>query len=180
MAPSGSTDVEAAGSAQAEKPPHKAFLPFQVQAPSLLAQATSQATRRLPAAQCTPLLLVRLAMLLQDAVEAACMCTRAHIDASQLPKHLLSADQYQDFLKASADEPQDDDCEQCVEDYAAAVREVVGEVRRRRDACLCPCAPVHARPFAGDPKTRCVVAYTPRVSPGRLHRPCTLGGATPS
>ena len=36
-----------------------------------------------------PLLMLRVAMLLQDAVEAACMCEKAGIDAPLLAKHLL-------------------------------------------------------------------------------------------
>ena len=78
----------------------------------------------------SPLLPLRLAMLLQDATEAACMCSRAHIDAPQLAKHILSSEAFQAFLTASKDENGvDRPLDTNGEAYAAAVLGVVGEVR---------------------------------------------------
>jgi hypothetical protein len=103
---------------------------WEVHPPSLLQQVTRQCEERLPAAQRTPLLLVRLSLLLQDAVEAACMCARAHIDAPQLGKHLLSSETYQAFQAALKDESGADKPSGVhAQAYAAAVLSVVGEVR---------------------------------------------------
>ena len=103
---------------------------WEVHPPSLLQHVTRQCEERLPAAQRTPLLLVRLSLLLQDAVEAACMCTRAHIDAPHLSKHLLSSETYQAFQAALKDESGADKPSGVhAQAYAAAVLSVVGEVR---------------------------------------------------
>ena len=105
--------------------------------PCLLEHVTKQAAEQLPAGQRTPLLLVRLSTLLQDAVEAACMCARAHIDAPQLAKHLLSAEQYQAFQAASKDDGAERPARTHATAYAAAVVSVVGEVRCALSASDC-------------------------------------------
>lgn len=102
--------------------------PFVVKVPNLLEPVTRQA-ESLPWCAPQPLLLVRLAMLLQDAVEAACMCARAHIDAPQLAKHLLSSETYQAFQAASKDDSGGDlQLDVHAAAFAAAVVGVVGEV----------------------------------------------------
>ena len=93
--------------------------------PDLLAHVTRQAESSLPAESRPPLLLLRVSMLLQDAVEAACMCTRALIDAPLLAKHLLGAEQHQQFLQSQND-PSSERAER-INDYAKAVSGVVGE-----------------------------------------------------
>ena len=106
-------------------------MPAELRRPSLLEHVSREAHRRLDEGQRTPLLLLRMAMLLQDAVEAACMCARAHIDAPQLAKHLLSNEQYQTFRAAAMDGTgADREVEAGAEEYAKAVRDVVGMVRK--------------------------------------------------
>lgn len=105
-------------------------MPAELSRPSFLEHVSREAHRRLDAGQRTPLLLLRMVMLLQDAVEAACMCARAHIDAPQLAKHLLSNEQYQTFRAAAMDDTgADPDAEAGAEEYASAVKDVVGVVR---------------------------------------------------
>lgn len=119
---------------------------FEVKAlPSLLEHVTREAAR-LPEELRQPLLLHRVSMLLQDAVEAACMCARAHIDAALLGKHLLGSDHYQRFLSTSSGSAaagsSSDDAGAAApaasepgggegtDAFAAAVRSTVGEVKR--------------------------------------------------
>lgn len=97
--------------------------------PDLLEEATRCAAKRLPAGKVTPLLLHRLNALLQDAVESAVICSRAHIEAPLVAKHLLGADQYQTFLGASDEAATAVSSEIDQDDFAAAVTGTVGLVR---------------------------------------------------
>ena len=67
--------------------------------PCFLELVKQQAERTLPSKACTPMLLQRANMLLQDAVDAACMCMRAHVDSPTLLKHILGAEHYNVFLR---------------------------------------------------------------------------------
>ena len=67
--------------------------------PCFLELVKQQAERRLPSKACTPMLLQRANMLLQDAVDAASMCMRAHVDSPTLLKHVLGAEHYNMFLR---------------------------------------------------------------------------------
>ena len=105
--------------------------------PDLHALVAKEAEAFLPAEARQPLLLLRVSMLLQDAVEAACMCARAHIDAPLLAKHLLGAEQHQHFLAAQAEAAGDASAAERAErvaEFAQAVASTVGEVRRRSHA----------------------------------------------
>lgn len=100
--------------------------------PDLSEHVRQQAERRLPVEARTPLLLLRVSMLLQDAVEAACMCARAHIDAPLLAKHLLGSEQHQAFVAATAASSASGDGDRAeaeVAEFAEAVTPHVGEVR---------------------------------------------------
>ena len=66
--------------------------------PCFLELVKQQAERVLPGKACTPMLLQRANMLMQDTVDAACMCMRAHVDSPLLLKHLLGTEHYQSFL----------------------------------------------------------------------------------
>ena len=102
--------------------------------PDLLAHVTRAAESSLPSEARQPLLLLRVSMLLQDAVEAACMCARAHIDAPLLAKHLLGAEQHQQFVAAqeeSASPEVEAERTERVNEFAKAVASTVGEVRCR-------------------------------------------------
>ena len=110
--------------------------------PSLLAQVEAEAKRRLPATARTPLIVLRVSMLLQDAVEAACMCARAHIDAPLLAKHLLGNEQHQQFLAKAVDAAAPDAGEassaEAIDEFVKAVASTVGKVSAR--AALSPAA----------------------------------------
>ena len=67
--------------------------------PCFLELVKQQAERRLPSKACTPMLLQRANMLLQDAVDAASICMRAHVDSPTLLKHVLGAEHYNMFLR---------------------------------------------------------------------------------
>ena len=114
--------------------------------PSLLPQVEAEARRRLQSAHRTPLIVLRVSMLLQDAVEAACMCARAHIDAPLLAKHLLGNEQHQQFLAKAASSGNDASgssgasSAEAIADFAEAVASTVGEVRRIRVRSAAPCA----------------------------------------
>ena len=66
--------------------------------PCFLELVKQQAERRLPSKACTPMLLQRANMLLQDAVDAASMCMRAHVDS---PGAILSGQVVNRLDKAS-------------------------------------------------------------------------------
>ena len=68
------------------------------QPPCFMELVKQAAEKALPSKACTPMLLQRTNMLLQDVVEAACMCMRAHVDSPLLLKHLLGTEHYQGFL----------------------------------------------------------------------------------
>ena len=57
------------------------------QPPCFMELVKQAAEKALPSKACTPMLLQRTNMLLQDVVEAACMCMRAHVDSPLLLKH---------------------------------------------------------------------------------------------
>jgi hypothetical protein len=106
--------------------------------PDLLEHVTREAECRMPAEHRTPLLLLRVSMLLQDAVEAACMCAKAHIDASLLAKHLLGNEQHQDFISAQAAlTASNSAAPAAVGEFASAVASTVGEVRHTALTTLC-------------------------------------------
>ena len=114
------------------------------QPPDLRSLVQHEAENCLPADARQPLLVLRVSMLLQDAVEAACMCARAHIDAPVLAKHLLGAEQFQNFcVPPEAGEAAANKAARVTE-FAKAVASTVGEVRPCR-AHLPPRAPPPAR-----------------------------------
>ena len=92
-----------------------------VQIPSLLHHVAEEAEKRLPKSLQTPLLLLRLSMLLQDTVDAARTCARACIEPPLLAKHLLGSDHQH---LAGGESSVDEDA------YAKTVLSTVGQVRR--------------------------------------------------
>ena len=146
---SGSGDAEIAAASPAPvTEPLARFEPFDVDVPSMAEHVAREAESRLPGSLRTPLLLLRTSMLLQDAIEAACMCARAHIDAPLLAKHLLGSEQYQQFLSEANAATGDSAGSASIEAYAAAVRETVGEVRPCCLRCPCPPRPLQLSPTA--------------------------------
>jgi len=115
--------------------------------PDFTALVEAIASQRLGAKEATPLLLQRANLLMQDAVEAACMCARACVEPTMLVKHVLGAEHYAQYLeqrKAEAEAgadgrpPLDLD-----EPWTVAVIEHVGEVRCARSP---PSPPPRAPP----------------------------------
>ena len=103
--------------------------------PCFLELVKQQAERALPSKACTPMLLQRANMLLQDAVDAASMCMRAHVDSPTLLKHLLGAEHYNVFLRdddkvRALDLPEEDGGPTTTElnAWSSLVTEHVGEV----------------------------------------------------
>ena len=109
---------------------------FVPELPDLLEHVTRVAEKLLQPSMATPLLLHRVSTLLQDAVEAAYTCARAHIDAPLLAKHLLGNEQYQAFLAAHGEGNSTDGVlyidrsgDTDAQAFASAVTSTVGEVR---------------------------------------------------
>ena len=103
--------------------------------PCFLKLVKQQAERALPGKACTPMLLQRANMLLQDAVDAASMCMRAHVDSPTLLKHVLGAEHYNMFLRdddkvRALDLPEEDGGPTTTElnAWSSLVTEHVGEV----------------------------------------------------
>ena len=105
--------------------------------PCFLELVKQQAERVLPGKACTPMLLQRANMLMQDTVDAACMCMRAHVDSPLLLKHLLGTEHYQSFLtsdKAKALALAEEEgalASRELDAWSSLVTEHVGEVRHR-------------------------------------------------
>ena len=123
-------DEQALPSPEQYRPPAKADCDLPPP-PDLLEYVVKEADRRLPAHAHTSLAVLRVSMLLQDAVEAACMCARAHIDAPLLAKHLLGSEQHLQFMalaQAASDDDQTSEAAEAVAEFASAVSSTVGEV----------------------------------------------------
>lgn len=108
--------------------------------PCFMAAVKQAAEARLPSKACTPMMLQRSNMLLQDVIEAACMCIRAQVDTPLLVKHLLGTEHAQAFLAsekarlaAEGDSAGSKGFTE-LDSWSAAVTEHVGEVRT-------PCRP---------------------------------------
>ena len=68
---------------------------------------------------------------MQDTVEAACMCVRAHIDPPLLAKHLVGAEHCQALAEGSAAGTAGSGVNASSSEWAAAVTDIVGEVHAR-------------------------------------------------
>tara|TARA_B110001452_G_C14802480_1_gene280028 strand:- start:20 stop:484 length:465 start_codon:yes stop_codon:yes gene_type:complete len=104
--------------------------------PPCFMEAVKQAAEaRLPSKACTPMMLQRSNMLLQDVVEAACMCIRAQVDTPLLVKHLLGTEHAQAFLAsekaklATEGDGAGSKGSKELDSWSAAVLEHVGDVR---------------------------------------------------
>ena len=112
--------------------------------PCFMEQVTTVAEARLPPSACTALLLQRANMLMQDTVEAACMCMRAHIDPPLLAKHVMGAEHCHAFMALEASAAADGDSlskqkagPSSSDGWSKVVTEHVGQVVRAR----CPQSP---------------------------------------
>ena len=147
--------------------------------PCFLELVKQQAERTLPSKACTPMLLQRANMLLQDAVDAACMCMRAHVDSPTLLKHVLGAEHYNIFLRdddkvRALDLPEEDGGPTTTElnAWSSLVTEHVGEVWDRHPGL--PPSPAQGRSHPRHPLPRPAPPPLPTAAAPQAFAP-TLG-----
>lgn len=107
--------------------------------PCFMELVTAAARHFLPADGNTMLLLHRANMLMQDTVEAACMCVRARIDPPLLAKHLVGAEHCQ--VLASGEFSAAGGGASPVSEWADVVLDIVGEVSAFPGLCMHPLSP---------------------------------------
>ena len=133
--------------------------------PCFLEQVTALAEQRLPNSEYTVLLLHRANALLQDAVEAACVCIRAHIDPPMLMKHLLGSDHPQiggageESAGPAAASSTSDAMTPSVADWSSAVGDHVGQVQRCE----------HLRLMSSTPHFPAMMSRSPKSLACKLH-----------